>query len=286
MPYTSGQYKWMLYQRLRQAFSLQMPADRTYTQTFFLQLFEDLTVTEAAYNSFVAQMDQELDHMAELGVYKCDQIPRDEIESGTLVLAASFAQIGVQLTIEPGSGDNYDATFVKPDGRTMVYTVGPATNYFYVNARAGTEYRYAGLSAPAYDVTRDVEDADTMDPRVAGPDTWWSYDASGEGTMTITGDGAYVAATQEAQMGSGPYTTIVIGAQVSRLCSDCMDVPEIATIVVLAPADAPMQIDNSFMGVMKNERTLTIYADNLDFRNFSWPDTYTITWHSLDEWEG
>lgn len=286
MPYTSGQYKWMLYQRLRQAFSLQMPADRTYTQTFFLQLFEGLTVTEAAYNSFVAQMDEELDHMAELGVYNCEQIPRDEIEAGTLVLAASFAQIGVQLTIEPGSGDNYDATFVKPDGRTMVYTVGPSTNYFYVNCRAGMTLHYADLTAPAYDVTRDVEDVDTMDPRVAGPDTWWSYDASGEGTMTITGDGAYVAATQEAQMGSGPYTTIVIGAQVSRLCSDCMDVPEIATIVVLAPADAPMQIDNSFMGVMKDERTLTIYADNLDFRNFGWPDTYTITWHSLDEWEG
>lgn len=296
MPYTSGQYKWMLYQRLRQAFSMRSSVDRAYTQTFFLRLFDDsVTVTEAAYNNFVALMDQELDHMAELGVYACEYIPSDEIESGSLLLINAFAQIGITLTIaEPTEqGGSYTATFVKPDGETLVYPLDlfSPRNYFYINARAGTEYRYANLSAPAYDVTRDVEDAGTMDPRIAGPDTWWSYDAAGEGTMTISGDGAYAGATNEGQLGAGPYTTVIVGAQVARLLDYSLGGDE-TTMVLLTPVDGQITIDFNFATIDGScgfdPKHLDVYTDCVAAREIlSGPDIRgTFTLHQLSDWEG
>ena len=297
MPYTSGQYKWMLYQRLRQAFSMRSSVDRAYTQTFFLRLFDDsVTVTEAAYNNFVALMDQELDHMAELGVYYSSDIPQDEVESGSLLLINAFAQIGITLTIaQPENpGENYTATFIKPDGETLVYSIPQlgTKNDFYLNTRAGTEYRYAYLSAPAYDVTRDVQDADTMDPRIAGPDTWWSYDAAGEGTMTISGDGAYAGATNEAQLGAGPYTTVIVGAQVARLLRESVEGSGVDTLVLLTPADGHITIDSDFFGpgggCGSTAVTLNVYTDCQmaidELSKAEFADDIIV--HPLSDWEG
>ena len=288
--YTSGQYKWMLFQRLRQAFSMGSGKERAYTQTFFLQLFDDsITVTEESYNNFVTLMNQELDYMAELGIYNCESIPIRYVEEKQFLLINSFAQIGIQLTFGPleGNGGGYKATFIKPNGHIMVYVVTLLENYFYINARAGTEYNYAKLTASTYDFTKNVQDVDSMNPRIAGPNTWWSYDATGTGTMTISGDGAYVGVTEETQLGSGSYTTLIIGAQVSRLCPDSVSIVDGGTIVILAPVDMPMQLDSGFIsGVKDGQRSITIYADNLDFRNYDFPTSLTIEWHTLDEWEG
>ena len=296
MAYTSGQYKWMLYQRLRQAFSMKMAVDRAYTQTFFLRLFDgSVTVTEAAYNNFVALMDQELDHMAELGVYDCEDIPGNEIESGSLLLIDAFAQISVTLTIaEPTErGGSYTATFVKPDGETLVYPVGiiPSRNYFCVNARAGTEYRYTVRSAPAYDVTRDAEDADAMNPRIAGPGTWWSYAAADGGTMTISGGGAYAGATNEGQLGAGSYAAVIIGAEVARILEYCMMGSE-AVLVLLTPADGKINIDPYFNlkegSCASNRIPLDVYTDcAAAIQTLSGEDfAESITLHPLSDWEG
>ena len=279
----------MLFQRLRQAFSMGSGKERAYTQTFFLQLLDDsIIVTEEAYNNFVTQMNQELDYMAELGIYNCENIPISYFDEKKFLLINSFAQIGIQLTFETiEGGGGYEAKFIKPDGRVMVYTVTALENYFYINARAGTEYNYAKLTAPIYNFTENVQDVDSMIPRIAGPNTWWSYDATGTGTMTISGDGAYVGATEETQLGSGSYTTLIIGAQVSRLCPDSTNIVDGGIIVILTPVDMPMQLDSGFIsGVKGGERSITIYADNLDFRNYDFPTSITIEWHTLDEWEG
>lgn len=294
MPYTSGQYKWMLYQRLRQAFSMKTAADRAYTQTFFLRLFDDsVTVTEVAYNNFVALMDQELDHMAELGVYDCEDIPITEIESGSLLLIDAFAQIGVTLTISdpPEQGGPYTATFVKPGGEALVYPVGISRNYFCINARSGTEYRYSVRSAPAYDVTRDVEDADSMNPKIAGPGTWWSYSATDGGTMTISGSGAYAGATNDGQLGAGAYATVIVGAGVSRLLAHCITGSEIV-LVLLAPTDGQIAIDPYFNitvgSCASNRIPLDVYTDcAAAIQILSGPDfSESITLHPLSEWEG
>lgn len=292
--YTSGQYKYLLFQRLRRSFSMRDNRDRAYTQTFFLELFDDsVTVTEAAYNTFVSMMDTQLDYMAQKGIYLCEKIPTSDVEDGSLLLIDAFAQIGVTLSIESAGNGAYEATFVKPNGETMVYRVSSTMqNYFYINARAGTEYHYAAESAPFYRMENmEVLNADQLDPHIAGNGTWWSYDAAGGGTMTISGDGAYVGAQVDPQLGGGAYTTLIVGAEVSRLMEDCMMSSE-AVLVLLTPADGQIEIDPYFNlkegSCASNRVPLDVYTDcAAAIQTLSGEDfAESITLHPLSEWEG
>ena len=268
--------------------------DRAYTQTFFLELFDDsVTVTEAAYNNFVSLMDEQLDYMAQKGIYLCENIPAKDVEDGSLLLINAFSQIGVTLSIDGDGNGGYVATFVKPDGKTLTYTVDLLTNnYFYINARAGTEYHYAAESAPFYRMENmEVLNADQLDPHIAGNGTWWSYDAAGGGTMTISGDGAYAGAQVDPQLGGGAYTTLIVGAEVSRLLAECMMSSE-AVLVLLTPADGQITIDPRFNvkagSCGGNGVPLDVYTDcAAAIQILSGEDfAESITLHPLSEWEG
>ncbi len=152
MSYTSNQYKYLLLKRLQRHFSMGNAYDRAYTQSFFWELFDDsVTVTEEAYQNFCRLMDDELALCAEKGWYTCNSIPQKDIKEHGLLLTKAFAEIGVTLKIGFPSIEEGTATFTKPNGAVMVYTVSPGNsagfNYFYINARAGTEYQYAAASA-------------------------------------------------------------------------------------------------------------------------------------------
>lgn len=294
MPYTSGQYKYLLFQRLRRSFSMQTQRDRAYTQSFFWALFEGVTVTEAAYNNFVAMMDEQLDYMAQKGIYLCESIPTSDVEDGSLLLIDAFAQIGITLSISTPSSDDgdYTATFVKPGGQTLVYRVSMfGKNYFLINSRAGTELGYAKASAAAYNLEdMTVEDGDDLDPKVAGPGTWWSYAAEAQ-AMTISGSGAYAGATTDTQLGGGAYTTLIVGAEVSRLLAECMMSSE-AVLVLLTPADGQITIDPDFNvkagSCGGNDIPLDVYTDcAAAIQTLSGEDfAESITLHPLSEWEG
>lgn len=284
--YTSGQYKYLLFRRLQRSFSMKNAVDRAYTQSFFWALFEGVTVTEAAYNTFVSMMDEQLDYLAKKGIYLCENIPSKDVEDGSLLLINAFAEIGIELSISSGQGDgSYHAVFQKPDGKTLTYTVTMlGDNYFYINSRAGTELGYAKASSAAYNLEdMTVENGDDLDPKIAGPGTWWSYAADTQ-TMTIAGAGAYAGATTEEQMGSGAYTTLILGANVSRLLQDSLSY-NLSTIVLLQSADAPIAIDSGAAD-SKHSSAWVVYTDNLAFRNYSWPSSISIEWHPLSDWEG
>lgn len=294
MPYTSGQYKYLLFQRLRRSFSMQNQRDRAYTQSFFWALFEGVTITEAAYNTFVHMMDTQLDYMAQKGIYLCENIPASDVEDGSLLLIDAFAQIGITLSISTPSSDDgdYTATFVKPGGQTLVYRVSMfGKNYFLINSRAGTELGYAKASAAAYNLEdMTVEDGDDLDPKVAGPGTWWSYAAEAQ-AMTISGSGAYAGATTDTQLGGGAYTTLIVGAEVSRLLAECMMSSE-AVLVLLTPADGQITIDPDFNvkagSCGGNDIPLDVYTDcAAAIQTLSGEDfAESITLHPLSEWEG
>ena len=149
--YTSEQYKFLLMKRLQRHFSMKNAEDRIYTQNFFCALFdESVTVTEESYNNFCRLMDDNLVFCAEKGWYECEKINTDDEaakEQGILLINA-FAEIGIAMEIGSSS-----ASFTKPNGKVMKYSVDmTGKNYFYINARAGTEYRYAKASAPAYNI--------------------------------------------------------------------------------------------------------------------------------------
>ena len=284
MSYTSNQYKYLLIKRLQRHFSMENARDRAYTQTFFWELFDDtVTVTEEAYNNFCRLMDDEIALCAEKGWYSCSEIPESAIKEQGLLLTDAFAAIGITLKITISDVGN--ATFTKPDGTVMTYTCSNASNYFYINARAGTEYHYAIASAPAYNMQGMDVPQELGNPKIAGPGTYWSYNADTK-TVTVSGDGAYVGATNDAQLGSGTYTSVVIGADVSRLLRGCI-VSGVTVLVLLQPENGSIVIDPKF-NFYNSDNKMDVYTDCTAaieaLKAVEKPENITV--HSLSEWAG
>lgn len=294
MSYTSEQYKYLLMKRLQRHFSMQNSYARAYTQSFFWKLFDDsITVTEASYQNFCRVMDDEIAFCAEKGWYDCSDISDKYVEDQSVVLIKAFAEIGVALKIDTESDkNNYLAIFTKPNGETMTYKVGRegTLNYFYINAKAGTEYHYAVESAPAYNMQGMDVPQGLENPKIAGPGTYWSYNADTK-TVTISGDGAYAGATDDVQLGSGAYTTVICGAGVSRLLEYSIR-GEGVVLVLLRPSDADMEFAPHFNGSPgicgATYYRIVVYTDcaaAIAALSTEEQSKY-VTLHSLSEWEG
>ena len=280
MSYTSNQYKYLLMKRLQRSISMENAHDRAYTQSFFWKLFDDsVTVTEEAYNNFCRLMDDELALCAEKGWYDCKDVPTKVINEQGLLLTEAFAEIGVDCKVD-GTGTG-TAKFKKSNGEEMVYAVA-YKNLFFINARAGTEYQYAKVSAPAYNMQGMDVPQELGNPKIAGPGTYWSYNADTK-TVTISGEGAYAGATNETQLGSGTYTSVVVGADVSRLLNSCI-VSGVTVLVLLQPTDGSIVIDPKFNSSSK----LDVYTDCTAaieaLKAVEKPENITL--HSLSEWAG
>lgn len=286
--YTSEQYKFLLMKRLQRHFSMDNARDRIYTQNFFCALFdESVTVTEESYNNFCRLMDDNLAFCAEKGWYKCEDINLndEDAKEQSILLVNAFAEIGIALEITSGS-----ATFTKSNGKVMKYTVGmTGSNYFYINARAGTEYQYAKASAPAYNM-QGMDVPENLDGfKRAGNGTYWSYNAETK-TVTISGEGTLDSVPEEQILG-GKYTTVICGAGVSRLLDYSMSVDG-AVLVLLRPSDADMDIAPHFNAspgtcgatyyktVVYTDCAAAIAALSTE------EQAKYVTLHSLSEWEG
>ena len=283
MSYTSNQYKYLLMKRLQRHFSMKTASDRAYTQSFFWALFDDtVTVTEEAYNNFCRLMDDDLVLCAENGWYDSDSIPHDVIEEQGLLLGKIFAEIGITLEITISNGGT--AKFTKPNGEVMTYWVG-TVNAFFVNSVAGTEYQYAIASAPAYNMQGMDVPQELGNPKIAGPGTYWSYNADTK-TVTISGDGTYACAPDDAQLGSGPYTTIIAGAGVSRFLRASI-IERVRVLVLLRPKDSSIIIDPEF-NLSSNNPKMDVYTDCIAaieaLKAVEKPENITV--HSLSEWAG
>lgn len=290
MSYTSEQYKYLLMKRLQRHFSMMNAADRIYTQNFFCALFdESVTVTEDAYNNFCRLMDDNIAFCAEKGWYECEDINfNDEgAKEQSILLVNAFAEIGIALEIDSSTKT---ASFTKPNGKVMKYSVGmTGKNYFYINARAGTEYRYAKASAPAYNM-QGIDVPDGLDSfKRAGNGTYWRYNAETK-TVTISGEGSLDIVPEEQILG-GKYTTVICGAGVSQLLNHCMSVDGVV-LVLLRPSDADMEIKPNFNaggGSCGNTKYKTVvYTDcaaAIAALSTEEQSKY-VTLHSLSEWEG
>ena len=123
---------------------------------------------------------------------------------------------------------------------------------------------------------------DLGNPKIAGPGTYWSYNADTK-TETISGEGAYAGATNDEQLGSGTYTSVVVGADVSQLLGMCM-ISKVSVLVLLQPTDGSIVIDPKFNSSSK----LDVYTDCTAaieaLKAVEKPENITV--HSLSEWNG
>lgn len=290
MSYTSGQYKYLLIQLLRRHMTMYNAASKCYTQSFFYKLFdESIVVDEAAYNGFVNAVEEQMQYCADHNVTYYDDITQQMMDDSEALLQDAFATVGIQVTF--GNRDDGKATFVKPNGETLVYYVGSApTNYFYINAVSNTEYNYSSLSYPYYNFQdKQILDVDEINPRIAGPGTYWKYGASTK-TLSITGNGILQLVPNPAHNTTrqlmGSYNTLIIGANVSRIYDYALNLLNGTITIVLLHSKYARLIMDSLARTTTSEATWTVYCDNLNFRNYAWPAKTTITWKSLDEWNG
>lgn len=279
-PYTSEQYKYLLFQSLRKYISVYgYLGDKYYTRTFFQKLFEGITLTEETYRNFVTAMEEDIQYCADNNITYCSQITQEMIDEEGVLLIDAFKAIGITMTAERSEYSG-SATFVKPDGTTMTYSGID----FYINHNCGQEYSYAVKSAPYYRLENmEVKSLDEQNFRQCGRDCWWEYDADTK-TMTITGTGIYNGVYATTDIGSGPCDVMIVGAEVSEL--NAFRWPA-KTIVLLQPEDFPLKMTFVGTGNKTNHNSYIVYTDNKAYRNYDWASAYTdIEWHTLDEWEG
>lgn len=287
MAYTSEEYKYLLIRQLQKYFSMPSVKDRYYTRDFFQKLFDGIEITETSYNEFVDVLEDNMRYCAANGVAKEENITQTMIDERGIVLIDAFEKIGITLVIEKADYSG-SATFTKPDGTVLVYNVTDGQNNFYINAVCGQEYGYAKKASPYLQMRGiEVKELNVENYQMCGPDCYWSYDAD-TAAMTITGTGAYRGVTKETQMGSGSYTTLIFGAEVSELnYNEANTNSALKTVVLLQPADFPLVV-TSFGGYnsTNSTRTWDVYTDNEAFRAAKFGTGMVINWHTLDEWEG
>lgn len=275
---TSEEYKYMLFQHLRRCFCVSSEKNRYYTRDFFQKLLDGIEVTADSYNEFMAVLDDNMQYAADNDLTYAGDITQKMIDEQGALLIDAFAKIGITVVAERGDFGG-SATFTKPDGTVMVYA-----DDFYINPYARQEYLYAKKAAPYYMLKNtEVKELADLNFQMCGPDCYWSYDADTQ-TMTITGSGKYCGVTTESQMGSGSYSTIIFGAEVSELNGEPSSG---ATVVLLHSADFPLKVTSFLSGSKKYPATMIAYTDNEAFRAYDWASKYvTVEWHTLDEWEG
>jgi hypothetical protein len=232
--------------------------------------------------------DNNITELDDFGSFYADEIYYDSLYD-------AFQKIGITFTYTHDGWGNLHLYFTKPDGTMMDYYCygdsGINNNYFNVNAMSGQEYSYAQQCNDYYQLKNiDVLSLEDIDCRKAGSNCYWSYN-SDTATMTINGTGTYCGVSTQEQIGSGIYTTLIVGSNIERLnSSEAKDNADLTTVVLLHAADFPLVIDDFSYGTQSSSsqkaRTWDVYTDNEVFKNYTWPTKLTINWHSLNEWEG
>ncbi len=291
--YTSNQYKYMLLKRLQRHLSLNSLADRNYTYSFFGKLLDDtIILTEESYNAFIDAMNEDLQYCAENNIYNCESITDSMIQEKGVLLIDAFENIGIKLEIKTVDNEGGDAIFTKPNGDIMTYSVrgglaSASKNYFHINSLNHMEYNYAKMSAPYYNLENlEIQELTEANSRVCGEGCFWTYSPD-TSVMNITGEGAFGYLTKEEQVGSGDYSVLVIGANVSRLMTGSLGSENLQAVVLWHAKDFPLQVDENVFGSVNNIRTLHVYCDNASLRSFTSSSlNLEIIWHDLDEWDG
>ena len=281
--YTSEQCKYRLMRLLQRNFSLEIERDRYYTRHFFFKLLDGVEVSEDAYLNFCNVMEDDMDYSARHGFNKADDVTDAALSEKRGTLVNAFAEIGIDLVINKyfSSGE---LIFTKPDGTVMTYTITDGKNNFYINAVSGQEINYARQSTADYQLMdMEIKELNDFNWQMASKDVYWEYDAETQ-TMTITGTGPYRGVTKEEQLGSGVYTTLIIGAEIPELSyNEAYNSSGLTTLVLLQPADFPLVIsliDGSYA------RVWDVYTDNQAVWEHTWNESMTVNLHTLDEWEG
>lgn len=237
MAYTSGQYKYLLIRILQRMFSMGNSYDRAYTQNFFYALLDSsITINEEQYNNFIKAMDENVMVLAKKDAYIAENLQGyiGSDSEGEVLLIAAFRAIGITLKFE-GFFAPDTAKFTKPDGSVLTYKVYGMDvadyykvsrtknftinggNYFFMNIHSFQEYQYAKKTAIIHSLQNiEILNVDDLSPNVCGEECYWDYNPTLK-TQTITGSGFFAGVSNETQLNSGEYYTIIFSSTVKKV---------------------------------------------------------------------
>ena len=239
MAYTSGQYKYLLIRILQRMFSMGNSYDRAYTQNFFYALLDSsITINEEQYNNFIEAMDKNVMILAKKDAYIASNLQgyMGKNNEGEVLLINAFRAIGIKLTFKDTWGAYTKAEFTKPNGSVLTYEVHVHSNlydyykvsrtknfttnggnYFFMNIHSFQEYQYAKKTAIIHSLQNiEVLNVDDFPPNICGKECYWDYNPTLK-TQTITGSGFFAGVSNETQLNSGEYYTIIFSPTVTKV---------------------------------------------------------------------
>lgn len=285
---TSGQYSYLILQKLRRLTSCENSGTRAYLYNICGKILKDpgLQINGEIYQEFSDLLDEIWYDLGNNYIFNYNEVFSHEIfdtvyQKGQLM----FQLLGIKFYFSEPISYSSSLTFELPSGNIITITTNPAVTFnIYMNVTS----EYFEQIYPYYFFTPKENDKNLLNVQtnVAGYNTHWSYDEEKQ-FIYINGEGTWADYSLWNLLDISSIKAFIIGPNVSRFLTGCMNTTSM-TLVDYHDADAEIIFDpnwtyNNSDG--KSTVTYTIYTDNEMLKNYQFVST-TVTFHSLSEWKG
>lgn len=295
---TSGQYAYLLLQKLRILFSIYesntASATRAYLYSFFQTVFCDdsVVITEENYNNFNELMDIEVNSIAKDNLYTVEQLfDKYNDEKEIARMNEVLGTIGIQVEIRNPNSLNPSLVVTLPSGEQKTLaglTSGQSrSDRFYSQLRVTDEY-YDKMSA--FYQLKNIEnpiDLKQIGSNFAGFNTFWEYDTDNK-ALTISGSGVLANSDLWAKYNISSISKLYVGAGVYGYSPGCFSkfISSAKIIDLHGELDEIIFYGDPFTSANSKSATkFIVYSDNLALRNISLASNVQVEWHHLFELE-
>ena len=291
---TSNQYKQLLFQMLRRLFQRQN--DENGTKLLYecgdILSNDSVVIDQPDFDILESHYNSEVKYCHTKGITSIEVYYDDEnFDANWAKWQDIMATIGIDLEMTYKYGYPDTVIFTLPDGTQKTISAGYFEQW-QINTRQGSDLEYAILSYPyryKYDLS-NVPELTVDDYQRVGTRCRWTYDEN-KNQITITGAGALPSYLSLIfyNVFKKKINTIIIGAGVTKIGSLMASESYVSNIVFLHGKNQDIELPGGLIssGTESSPASYTIYTDNEQVKNYSYPTSYTIvTIKPLSEWQG
>lgn len=292
---TSAQYANLLLKKMQIYFSCSDTGLRAYLYNFYGEIFTDPSVilTQETYDSFINQMEEEVDYAAKNNLYTLEQIYNSSrFNDQFVILQNSFAAIGITLTLTKDSfGYPSKLEFLLPSGETKTWYCQKYNDYSKLCAQLRATDDYVRRMRSFYLLSGESAPLLEENINVAGLGTRWTW-MEEEQTVSVTGEGTLASYYLWSELGFfSQIKNVMVGSGVTEITKWAMAMPDQTNFIFFQSENAPVKIHPQQFTASSAEDakvfTYHIYTDNLTIRNNDYGDNPNVIliFHPLDEWD-
>ena len=291
---TSNQYKQLLFQMLRRLFQRQNHTDGTKLlyECGDILSNDSVVIDQPDFDALESHYSSEVKYCHTKGITDMGAYYDDEnFDANWAKWQDIMATIGIDLEMTYSAGYPSKVIFTLPDQTQKTLNAG-GFQYWTINTTQGSDLEYATLSFPyryKYDLS-NVPELTVDDYQRVGTRCRWTYDEN-KSQITITGAGALPSSLSSifSNIFNKKINTIVIGAGVTKIGSSMASSVYVSNIVFLHGKNQDIELPGGLIdsGTESSPTSYTIYTDNEQVKNYSYPTSYTtVTIKPLSEWQG